>query len=525
MRRTKNKRSIRWKIFFHFLLFAIILIVLLWFFQVIYLEKFYMSVKAKEAQKAIGKITAMVDLGADSLSASVDEIAMENEVSIAVFDSGYNAISASSYLMNSNLSIMPTDILSQFVELARENGNELTINFESGKDLMQMLQIYGQPQGDNPPQKPEDSRTEALDSGSDNNGQKQGDLKDHVNFGGSISESIIYLQIVDTDTGEYYVLLHSQLSPVDATVNTIRIQLVYISIILIGLAFVMAVVVSNIVSRSIIKINNTAKRFGEGDFEVTFDGADYREVAELSDTLNYAASELGKTEALRKELIANVSHDLRTPLTMITAYSEIMRDLPEENTPENVQVIIDEAMRLTNLVNDMLDVSKLQAGVMTLNKKVYNLTESISAVMDRYQKLKEQDGYRISFERNGTVFVDADEYKIYQVIYNLVNNAINYTGDDKVVTVRQKIFADHVRIEVSDTGEGIAKDKVNYVWERYYKVDKTHKRAVAGTGLGLSIVKNILELHGAKYGVDSIVGKGSTFWFALRTVPEPDEDI
>ena len=506
-----------------------------------------MNIKAKEARKAIGQISTMVDLGADSLSTSVDEIARENEVSIAVFDSNYTVISASSYLMNSNLSIMPNDILAQFVELARENGNELTINFESGKDLMQMLQIYGQPSGNNPPEKPEDARTEALDSGSDdnfteevsasaqndpnaegsnedNNGQKQGDLKDHVNFGSALSESIIYLQIVDTDTGEYYVLLHSQLSPVDATVNTIRIQLIYISIILIGLAFVMAVLVSNIVSRSIIKINDTAKRFGEGDFEVRFDGADYREVAELSDTLNYAASELGKTEALRKELIANVSHDLRTPLTMITAYSEIMRDLPEENTPENVQVIIDEAMRLTNLVNDMLDVSKLQAGVMTLNRNVYNLTESISAVMERYQKLKEQDGYRISFEHSDTVYVDADEYKIYQVIYNLVNNAINYTGDDKVVVVRQKIFADHVRIEVTDTGEGIPKDKVNYVWDRYYKVDKTHKRAVAGTGLGLSIVKNILILHDAKYGVDSIVGKGSTFWFALKTVPAPDDE-
>ena len=110
------------------------------------------------------------------------------------------------------------------------------------------------------------------------------------------------------------------------------------------------------------------------------------------------------------------------------------------------------------------------------------------------------------------------------MIYNLVNNAINYTGEDKKVTVRQKLFADHVRIEVSDTGAGIAKDDINLVWDRYYKVDKTHKRAVAGTGLGLSIVKNVLELHKAAYGVDSIVGKGSTFWFALETVHPPKED-
>ena len=102
----------------------------------------------------------------------------------------------------------------------------------------------------------------------------------------------------------------------------------------------------------------------KGNFDVRFEGKDYREAAELSDTLNATAAELGKNERLRRELIANVSHDLRTPLTMIIAYAEVMRDLPGENTPENVQVVIDEAGRLTNLVNDMLDISKLEAGVM-----------------------------------------------------------------------------------------------------------------------------------------------------------------
>ena len=130
--------------------------------------------------------------------------------------------------------------------------------------------------------------------------------------------------------------------------------------------------------------------------------------------------------------------------------------------------------------------------------------------------LKEQDGYCIHFEYDGKVQVKADEYKIYQVIYNLINNAINYTGKDKTVWVRQKISGDKVRIEVTDSGDGIAKEALPYVWDRYYKVDKTHKRAVMGTGLGLSIVKNILELHHAGYGVVSEPGCGSTFWFELK---------
>ena len=130
------------------------------------------------------------------------------------------------------------------------------------------------------------------------------------------------------------------------------------------------------------------------------------------------------------------------------------------------------------------------------------------------------DGYQIHFESDQEVSVQADEMKISQVLYNLINNAINYTGPDKSVTVRQTVDDGWVKIEVIDTGEGIPTDKLPYVWERYYKLDKTHKRAAVGTGLGLSIVKNVLELHQARYGVNSTVGQGSIFWFALPVVPQ-----
>ena len=258
----------------------------------------------------------------------------------------------------------------------------------------------------------------------------------------------------------------------------------------------------------------------KGNFDVKFEGNDYREIYELSETLNNTAKELGRADEMKHDLIANVSHDLRTPLTMITAYSEIMRDIPGENTPENVQVVIDEANRLTTLVNDLLNLSKIQAGVASLETKDYDLTESINGVVERNAKLLEPYGYKVAFEYDRHVYVNADEFKIYQVIYNLLGNAVNYTGEDKRVTISQKVIDDKVRIEVIDTGEGIEPDKLSYVWDRYYKVDKTHKRAVIGTGLGLSIVKNILELHNAKYGVNSQVGKGSTFWFEMKMVNE-----
>jgi len=257
---------------------------------------------------------------------------------------------------------------------------------------------------------------------------------------------------------------------------------------------------------------------------VEFDGKDYKEITELSETLNHTAKELSKSDVLQKELLANVSHDLRTPLTMITAYSEVMRDLPGENTPENVQVIIDETKRLTFLVNDLLDMSKIQAGVTTLETKEYDLTESINAAIERHSKLLEPYGYKVIFKYDRHVLVEADEFKIYQVIYNLIGNAVNYTGEDKKVIIKQIVENGNVRIQVIDSGEGIPKDKLENVWDRYYKIDKEHKRAIMGSGLGLSIVQNILKLHNAKYGVESEEGVGSTFWFELPVTSEVNAD-
>ena len=310
------------------------------------------------------------------------------------------------------------------------------------------------------------------------------------------------------------------LQPVNSTIDVLADQYKFVTVGVFILSFIIAYFVSNRISKPIIKISEKSRLMGQGNYDITFEESDILELKELADTLNSTTKELAKTDELRREIMANVSHDLRTPLTMITAYSEIMRDIPGENTPENVQVVIDEANRLTTLVNDLLNLSKIQAGVASLETKDYDLTESINGVVERNAKLLEPYGYKVVFGYDRHVYVNADEFKIYQVIYNLLGNAVNYTGEDKRVTISQKVIDDKVRIEVIDTGEGIEPDKLSYVWDRYYKVDKTHKRAVIGTGLGLSIVKNILELHNAKYGVNSQVGKGSTFWFEMKMVNE-----
>ncbi|MBQ1806864.1 MAG: HAMP domain-containing histidine kinase, partial [Ruminococcus sp.] len=305
------------------------------------------------------------------------------------------------------------------------------------------------------------------------------------------------------------------ITPLNTTLEVIKNQMLLVSVAFVLLSLVFSFYASRRIAKPIAQTNRAAKELAQKNYEIEFNASGYREVEELNNTLNYTKTELAATEKLQRELIANISHDLRTPLTMITGYGEVMRDLPGENTPENIQIIIDEATRLSTLVNDLLDLSKLQSGALQAQKQVFNLTDSVRAILERYSKLVEQEGFDIRFESKEEVFINADELRISQVIYNLVNNAVNHAGEDKTVIITQTVRDKLVRIEVIDHGEGIPADKLPYIWERYYKVDKEHKRGVIGSGLGLSIVKSILDAHKAHYGVRSTQGKGSTFWFEI----------
>lgn len=334
------------------------------------------------------------------------------------------------------------------------------------------------------------------------------------------TRSILQVKLYDTAQGQFMVLFATELMPLSATVQTLKLQMIVLTILLAVLAVVLAALVSARYTRPLTMMCAEAGKLSMGNYNVNFDGGNCRETEQLSAALNRAAYELSQLDKMQKDLVANISHDLRTPLTMIAGYSEVIRDLPGEATPENMQIIIDETHRLTTLVNDMLEISRYQNGSQILHPVRFNFTESVRQTLERYSKLRERDGYTILLEADRDVWVYADETRILQVLYNLVGNAINYTGEDKTVVVRQTVEAGEVILSVIDTGMGIPQDQLPLVWERYYKVHDFHKRANMGTGLGLSIVKNILVLHGARFGVQSQVGKGSNFWFALPLVNE-----
>lgn len=507
-RKNSGKISIKWSIFGCLLIFILILLLILWIMQTVYLDRFYKKGKEKELQKAVLKVTDMIN--ETDYKERMNNLAKNYDIRMILADSLGEKIYTAGSAATEAISRLDKEQILKLYAMALENNGEVQISSKKG--------LLEKPYKN---EHPKESRVPQEGMSEPPNIQKREELEKMFNIPeDSHMETMLTAKIITDSQGkEYFIIADSVITPVTATVHAIKQQFIYISFIMIVLSLIMAILLSSHISKPIIKINNTAKKISEGDYNIEFDNSGYKEISEMSDTLNYTVNELTKSELLQRELIANVSHDLRTPLTMITAYAEIMRDLPGENTQENIQVIIDEAKRLTGLVNDLLDISKLQAGADSADMKEYNLTAGIKSVMERYAKLVEQNGYKILFEYDETeVWVKADEFKIYQVLYNLVNNAVNYTGEDKKVTVRQLVNGGIVRIEVEDTGEGIPKEQINNVWDRYYKIDKTHKRAIMGTGLGLSIVKNILKLHDARYGVISSPGHGSVFWFELKTV-------
>lgn len=334
--------------------------------------------------------------------------------------------------------------------------------------------------------------------------------------------TLAYANILSSDSKEpLLIYIFSPLWPVSSTIQILTNQLVYVTFISLVLACLISFYLSVRITRPIRKISNSAEHLANGEYGIVFKGGHYTEINNLADTLTRASIALEKSDMLQKDLIANVSHDLRTPLTMIKSYAEMIKDISGNNPvkrEEHLNVIIEESDRLNSLVGDLLTISRMQSGKMTLDVSDFNITEAARSILNTYKVLEEYENYSFTLNSTSNFIVNGDEDKIKQVISNLVTNAIKFCGDDKAIIITLKKRGRMILCSVEDHGPGIAPNELSHVWERYYKASSNMVRSTEGTGLGLSIVKEILTLHKADFGVDSTLGKGSTFWFEMPFV-------
>lgn len=474
--------SIRFRSWLTFVLFSLIVIVFLYFFQVVLLSSYYEYMKIQETASAAKQIKDAWSQQPENLNSIVSDIADKQKIYIEISDSNRPYFRASS-LDKSN-----KEVYSLITSLSPNDMKEII----SGENTFFTATI---------PRTNNDSKAIVLIAQLDDG-----------------TESTFF-----KTNGIVRLYIFNYLEPLGTTTAILHSQLNLTAGIIIIVAFIMSIIFSNSISKPIINISKAALKLPQGQFDMPVKKNSFTEINELTNTLSSASVEIAKADTLRKDLMANISHDLRTPLTMIKAYAEMIRDLSGDNPEKrekHLQVIIDETDRLTSLVTDILDLSKLQSGVAELKYEKVNFSEHLGEIVPRFSLLNEIKDYNVVLNAEPDIFINADITKIDQVVYNFINNALTYTGDDK--TVRVNLYhktPTTARLEVCDSGIGIDPENLKYVWDRYYRVKKngeTHQRAKKGSGLGLSIVKGVLEMHRLNFGADSTVGVGSTFWFEFE---------
>ncbi|MFF2886375.1 sensor histidine kinase [Paenibacillus sp. NPDC057967] len=350
---------------------------------------------------------------------------------------------------------------------------------------------------------------------------------------------VILVHSLSVEQGERYVMVMTSLQPVGEAVGILKQYSVFVAPIIILLVLILSLVYSRMVSRPLIQLSRSAKRLANLDFSEQPDirskdefGELSRDMIAMSTNLDAALKELTaanamlyrdmqekeRTEQLRKELIANISHELKTPLSNVKGFAEGLQDgVAEDKQERYLALIASEADRMNTLIADMLELSKFELKAVRLNLRSCSLRDMIQHALDSFSHQMESKGltYKLSLEDQGEQLVQADTAKLEQVVLNLLSNAIRHATAHSVIdiTVEQRLDS-RLRVTIENAGLPIVEEHLDRIWEHFYRVERSRDRRSGGTGLGLAIVKHILELHGSEYGVRN-TSRGVAFYFTL----------
>ena len=485
-----DRHGMRFVIWIFYFIFSIAIVLLLGFLQFSLIKPYYRTNQIRIVQHVTDEITEYVlnHHNSQEALAKATQLTVDNNVCVVLYNDNGNVIY--------DLDSLGTGCA---FHIAQNAINDSPISLRDGKQLQSYLNEH------------------------------EGEASFNIFNSRTNQEMVIYGRKISANLGNYYLYVNSPLEPVDNIVTFFSQQYVLYTIIIIALASLFSFFISNRIAKPIMDMKDEATKLSNANYDATFDGGGFTETKELASTLNGATDKLSKIDELRKDLIANVSHDIKTPLTSIKAYAEMIKDISgdnEEKRNEHLNVIIQEADYLDHLVTDMSELSKMQSGNYMLRYSNFDLAEKIKDIIRLNEVLIKEGDLHVHTDMPEELTVYADEIKISQVIYNFLSNAIKHTPDGKNIWIKAYLLNDEetVRVEIKDEGEGIKEEDIPFIWDRYQKTSKSFSRSLTSTGLGLSIVKAILDTHKASYGVESKVGKGSTFWFEIHSPKEEEND-
>ena len=348
------------------------------------------------------------------------------------------------------------------------------------------------------------------------------------NFFGEFDEDMlsVFTPISSNYKIKGYVIIHKPMKDIYASSNSI-LNITYITmVLLVLLSLIVLIFFTEIFYIPLKKIIAATEQFATGNmhYELAVESND--ELGYLAASLNYMAHEVAKSEDNQKKLVANVSHDFRSPLTSIKGYLEAMLDgtIPPELHEKYITIVLNETERLTKLTNSLLTLNNLNTKGMVLEKTVFDMNQVIRNTAATFEGICKKKQININLILTGeAMYVNADMSKIQQVLYNLLDNALKFSHNNSTITIETRVKNNKLFVSVKDEGIGIPKDSLKLIFDRFYKTDLSRGKDKKGTGLGLSITKEILSSHGEHINVISTEGVGSEFIFTLPKVDMDDE--
>ncbi|AJA47701.1 sensor histidine kinase ResE [Clostridium pasteurianum DSM 525 = ATCC 6013] len=349
--------------------------------------------------------------------------------------------------------------------------------------------------------------------------------------------------VVPDSEKQEVVFAVSSLQPVNEASSVIKEFYIYIYISALIFIIILSLIYSNMISKPLISLNKTASKMVNLDFSEKCIVKTNDEIGNLGNTLNFLSESLNnamdslkkaneklkndieqerKLEKMRKEFVGGVSHELKTPISLIEGYAEGIKDnIFEEDKNYYIDVIIDEAKKMGALVKDMLDLSQLESGNFKLKYNNFYIDKLISATIRKYYNMLNNREIDVNLNLISSVLTEGDSMRIEQVLTNFITNAIDHTENKSKISIDMCEHEDKVYVYIKNWGKNIEKDELSKIWDKFYKIDKSRNRSIGGTGLGLAITKNILMLHKSDFGVENFKG-GVAFYFSLFKADSSD---